>query len=57
MVFWSQNHIFFIFIKKMSHDLLVQMTYREENSLRHVAMVAKFLPLKKWVVSNFIDFI
>ena len=37
MVFWSQNHITFIFIKKMSHayDLLVQMAYREEKSSRH----------------------
>ena len=35
MAFWSQNHITFIFIKKMSHDLLVQMAYREEKSLRH----------------------
>ena len=25
MVFWRQNHIAFIFIKMMSHDLLVQM--------------------------------
>ena len=27
MVFWGQNHITFIFIKMMSHDLLVQMAY------------------------------
>ena len=27
MVFWRQNHITFIFIKMMSHDLLVQMAY------------------------------
>ena len=27
----------------MSHDLLVQIAYGEEKSLRHVAMVAKFL--------------
>ena len=48
MVFLSQNHITFIFIKKrMSHDLFAQMAYREEKSLRHVAMVAKFLDDKK----------
>ena len=27
MVFWRQNQITFIFIKMMSHDLLVQMAY------------------------------
>ena len=27
IVFWTQNHITFIFIKVMSHDLLVQMAY------------------------------
>ena len=27
----------------MSDDFLVQMAYRQEKSLRHVAMVAKFL--------------
>ena len=27
MVFWGQNQITFIFIKMMSHDLLVQMAY------------------------------
>ena len=27
IVFWRQNHITFIFIKMMSHDLLVQMAY------------------------------
>ena len=27
IVFWRQNHITFIFIKIMSHDLLVQMAY------------------------------
>ena len=27
MVFWRQNHITFIFMKMMSHDLLVQMAY------------------------------
>ena len=27
IVFWRQNHITFIFIKTMSHDLLVQMAY------------------------------
>ena len=48
MVFLSQNHITFIFIKKrMSHDPFAQMAYREEKSLRHVAMVAKFLDDKK----------
>ena len=40
----------------MSHDLLVQIAYREEKSLRHVAMVAKFLDDKK-PISNFIDLI
>ena len=25
--YWRQNHLIFIFIKAMSHDLLVQMTY------------------------------
>ena len=28
MVFWRQNRITFIFIKIMSHDLLVQMAYK-----------------------------
>ena len=27
MVFWRQNHVTFIFIEMMSHDLLVQMAY------------------------------
>ena len=27
IVFWRQNHITFIFIKMMSHDLFVQMAY------------------------------
>ena len=31
----------------MSDDFLVQMPYRQEKSLRHVAMVAKFLDDKK----------
>ena len=31
----------------MSDDFLVQMAYRQEKSLRHVAMVAKFLDDKK----------
>ena len=31
IVFWRQNHITLIFIKTVSHDLLVQMAYR--NSL------------------------
>ena len=29
VVFWSQNHITFVFIKTMSHDHLVQMAYDE----------------------------
>ena len=32
MVFWRQNHITFIFIKMMSHDLLVQMACQRNMS-------------------------
>ena len=31
----------------MSHDFLVPMAYRQEKSLRYVAMVEKFLDDKK----------
>ena len=31
IVFWRQNHITFIFIKMMSHDLLVQMAYCKKS--------------------------
>ena len=48
----------------MSDDFLVQMAYRQEKSLRHVAMVAKFLDDEKpekgglfQTSSNFSNFI
>ena len=32
IVFWRQNHINFIFIKTMSHDLLVQIAFCSKSS-------------------------
>ena len=32
IVFWRQNHVTFIFIKTMSHDLLVQMAYFKDKA-------------------------
>ena len=32
IVFWRKNHLTFIFIKTMSHDLLVQMPYSSTES-------------------------
>ena len=42
MVFWRQNHVTFIFIKMMSHDLLVQMAYYQSNLFWFVC-ISKFL--------------
>ena len=39
IVFWRKNHITFIFIKTMSHDLLAQMAYSSQNSLIHFILV------------------
>ena len=38
IVFWRQNHVTFIFIKTMSHDLLVELAFYEterEEDLRY----------------------
>ena len=42
MVFWRQNHVTFIFIKMMSHDLLVQMAYYQSNLFWFIC-ISKFL--------------
>ena len=39
IVFCRKNHITFIFIKTMSHDLLAQMAYSSQNSLIHFILV------------------
>ena len=51
IVFWRQNHITFIFIKTMSHDLLVQMAYwilTELHALERSAQERSPIAKKIW---------
>ena len=53
IVFRGQNHITFIFIKTMSHDLLVQMAYQFQKSL--TALFQAPLHYSSWTNAEWSD--